>query len=221
MPSDPSNPGFAYIEGFMSLRLLLLRTTRTDQEQDIVNTILSSYSSYKAGGRTRPDMALMLARDFMFLNQQHQAQPQQQILPQQQQQQQQHMNGHQGMQSFMPMTNNHRNTAMQNNQFHTSFASQNMSTAPAPMMASNPSRNAMGSNGAVSYAPAPSAQSNHQQYTQQFQHLTQHDNDSYYIMGDIEPSPINQDPNRPQSPLSVAVENVETLLAPDDTGSNA
>ncbi|KAL7486073.1 hypothetical protein ACHAW6_011676 [Cyclotella cf. meneghiniana] len=217
MPSDPSNPGFAYLEGFMSLRLLLLRTTRTDQEQDIVNTILSSYSSYKAGGRTRPDMALMLARDFIFLNQQHQAQPRQQMLPQQQQQP---MHGHQGTQSFIPIANNHRNASLQNNQFHTSFASQNMTTAPVPMMASNPSHNAMGSNGTVSYAPAPSAQSNHQQYTQQFQHLAQHDNDSYYMMGDIEPSPINQDPNRPQSPLSVAVENVETLLAPDDTGSN-
>lgn len=70
MPSDPNDPAFAYLQGFMSLRLLLLRSSRTEQEQDIVNTILSSYSSYKAGGRTRPDIALMLARDFMFLNQQ-------------------------------------------------------------------------------------------------------------------------------------------------------
>ncbi|KAL3794767.1 hypothetical protein HJC23_012777 [Cyclotella cryptica] len=220
MPSDPSNPGFAYLQGFMSLRLLLLRTTRTEQEQDIVNTILSSYSSYKAGGRTRPDMALMLARDFMFLNQQHQAQSQQQILPQQQHQPQQQMNGHQGMQSFLPVGNNHPNAATHNNQYHASFASQNMSATPAPMMASNQSHNAMGPNGAMSYSSAPSAPSNHQQYTQQFQHLTQHENDSYYMMGDIEPSPISQDQNQPQSPLSVAVDNVETLLAPDDTGSN-
>lgn len=111
MPSDPSNPAFAYLQGFMSLRLLLLRSSRSDHEQDMVNTILSSYSSYKAGGRTRPDIALMLARDFMFLNQQHQPQMQQQHSqarqPQMQmmsQQQQQLNNGQQQFvqQSFAP-----------------------------------------------------------------------------------------------------------------------
>ena len=96
MPSDPSSPAFAYLQGFMSLRLLLLRPSPSnDREQELVNTILSSYSSYKAGGRTRPDIALMLARDFMFLNQQPQKQLQQQthqvqmqVMQQQQQQQQ-------------------------------------------------------------------------------------------------------------------------------------
>eukprot|EP00574_Skeletonema_japonicum_P004047 CAMPEP_0201726414 /NCGR_PEP_ID=MMETSP0593-20130828/9431_1 /ASSEMBLY_ACC=CAM_ASM_000672 /TAXON_ID=267983 /ORGANISM="Skeletonema japonicum, Strain CCMP2506" /LENGTH=952 /DNA_ID=CAMNT_0048217889 /DNA_START=1 /DNA_END=2859 /DNA_ORIENTATION=+ len=72
MPSDPSSPAFAYLQGFMSLRLLLLRQNRGAQEQDLVNTMLSSYSSYKAGGRTPADIALMLARDFMFLSQQQQ-----------------------------------------------------------------------------------------------------------------------------------------------------
>ncbi len=76
MPSDPTNPAFHYLQGFMSLRLLLLRSTRNEEEQDLVNTILSSYSSYKAGMRSRPDIALMLARDFMFLNPQSQAQVQ-------------------------------------------------------------------------------------------------------------------------------------------------
>ena len=70
MPSDPKSPSFAYLQGFMSLRLLLLRQNRTVQEQDLVNTMLSSYSSYKAGGRTPADIALMLARDFMFLSEQ-------------------------------------------------------------------------------------------------------------------------------------------------------
>jgi hypothetical protein len=72
MPSDPKSPAFAYLQGFMSLRLLLLRQNRTDQEQDLINTMLSSYSSYKAGGRTPADIALMLARDFIFLSQQQQ-----------------------------------------------------------------------------------------------------------------------------------------------------
>ncbi|KAL9182510.1 hypothetical protein ACHAXT_013162 [Thalassiosira profunda] len=69
MPSDPSSPAFAYLQGFMSLRLLLLRPARSPPEQDVVDTVLSSYASYKAGGRARPDIALMLARDFMFLSQ--------------------------------------------------------------------------------------------------------------------------------------------------------
>ena len=90
MPSDPSSPSFTYLEGFMSLRLLLLRSSRTDAEQDVVNTILSSYSSYKAGGRTRPDIALMLARDFLFLKQS--MQPQQQVATQQMQTMQQQPN---------------------------------------------------------------------------------------------------------------------------------
>jgi len=81
MPSDPSSPAFAYLQGFMSLRLLLLRQNRGVQEQDLVNTMLSSYSSYKAGGRTPADIALMLARDFMFLSQQQQQQQQQSVVP--------------------------------------------------------------------------------------------------------------------------------------------
>ena len=75
MPSDPNSPAFAYLQGFMSLRLLLLRQNWVGHEQDLVNTMLSSYSSYKAGGRTPADIALMLARDFMFLSQQQQQQP--------------------------------------------------------------------------------------------------------------------------------------------------
>jgi hypothetical protein len=77
MPSDPTQPSFAFLQGFMSLRLLLLRSSRSDQEEDVVNTMLTSYSSYKAGGRTRQDIALMLARDFMFMN--LQTQPQMQL----------------------------------------------------------------------------------------------------------------------------------------------
>ena len=67
MPSDPADPSFQYLQGFMRLRLLLLRSTRSPSEQDVVDTILGSYSSYKSGGRSRSDIALMLARDFMFL----------------------------------------------------------------------------------------------------------------------------------------------------------
>mmetsp|Transcript_30774 Transcript_30774/g.35095 ORF Transcript_30774/g.35095 Transcript_30774/m.35095 type:complete len:735 (-) Transcript_30774:232-2436(-) len=72
MPSDTSSPFGSYIQGFMSLRLLLLRASRTAQEEEIVNTMLGSYSSYSAGGRAKNDIALMLARDYLFLAQQSQ-----------------------------------------------------------------------------------------------------------------------------------------------------
>ncbi|KAI2513965.1 hypothetical protein MHU86_349 [Fragilaria crotonensis] len=70
MPSDPSSPIASYLPGFMSLRLMLLRPSRAAQEEDVVRTMLGSYSSYSAGGRTKSDIAVMLARDYMFLVQQ-------------------------------------------------------------------------------------------------------------------------------------------------------
>jgi hypothetical protein len=75
MPSDPSSPVAPYVSGFMSLRLLLLRPSRTMEEDELTRTILDSFSSYTAGGRMRGDIAVMLARDYMFLGQQQQ-QPQ-------------------------------------------------------------------------------------------------------------------------------------------------
>jgi len=74
MPSDPLSPLAPYVSGFMSLRLLLLRTTRTVEEEQLVSTMLDSFSSYATGGREESDIAVMLARDFMFLNQQPQSQ---------------------------------------------------------------------------------------------------------------------------------------------------
>lgn len=83
MPSDPSSPIASYLPGFMSLRLMLLRPSRAAQEEDVVRTMLGSYSSYSAGGRTKSDIAVMLARDYMFLVQQ-QTTPQQQSITHQQ-----------------------------------------------------------------------------------------------------------------------------------------
>lgn len=75
MPSDPSSALAPYLSGFMSLRLLLLRTSRTPEEEDHARTMLDSYSSYSQGGRPRADIGVMLARDYMFLCQQKTAQP--------------------------------------------------------------------------------------------------------------------------------------------------
>ncbi|CAB9518905.1 phosphotransferase system component [Seminavis robusta] len=74
MPSDPSSTMAPYLSGFMSLRLLFLRPSRTAEEEELARTMLDSYSSYSAGGRSRSDIAVMLARDFMFLSQQQQQQ---------------------------------------------------------------------------------------------------------------------------------------------------
>lgn len=70
MPSDPGSPMGSYIPGFMSLRLLLLRPSWNDHDGDLVRTMLDSYSSYLATGRARNDIALLLARDCMFLQSQ-------------------------------------------------------------------------------------------------------------------------------------------------------
>jgi hypothetical protein len=70
MPSDPMSSFAPYLSGFMSLRLLLLRQSRSPEEDDLARTMLDSYSSYSQGGRSREDIGVMLARDFMFLNQQ-------------------------------------------------------------------------------------------------------------------------------------------------------
>jgi len=67
MPSDPNSPLAPYINGFMSLRLLLLRPSRSPEEEERVRTMLDSYSSYSQGGRARADIGVMLARDYMFL----------------------------------------------------------------------------------------------------------------------------------------------------------
>lgn len=75
MPSDPNSPMAPYVSGFMSLRLLLLRPLRAAEDEELTRTILDSFSSYTAGGRARADIAVMLARDYMFLGQQQQQQP--------------------------------------------------------------------------------------------------------------------------------------------------
>jgi hypothetical protein len=72
MPSDPHSSAANYQSGFMSLRLLLLRGLRSAEEDELVRTILESYTSYVDSDRERSDIAIMLARDYIFLSQQMQ-----------------------------------------------------------------------------------------------------------------------------------------------------
>jgi len=71
MPSHDDNlPLQFYIKSLVSLRLLLLRPSRTIEEEELVDLILSSYLSYSKCGRDQNDMILMLAREYIFLQQQ-------------------------------------------------------------------------------------------------------------------------------------------------------
>eukprot|EP00555_Chaetoceros_dichaeta_P004550 CAMPEP_0198265728 /NCGR_PEP_ID=MMETSP1447-20131203/24267_1 /TAXON_ID=420782 /ORGANISM="Chaetoceros dichaeta, Strain CCMP1751" /LENGTH=662 /DNA_ID=CAMNT_0043955387 /DNA_START=329 /DNA_END=2317 /DNA_ORIENTATION=+ len=74
MPHDLSSPHIAHLSGFMSCRLMLLKPVRTPQEEETASTLLSSYISYLNSGRANSDIAMMIARDFMFLKQQLQPQ---------------------------------------------------------------------------------------------------------------------------------------------------
>jgi len=70
MPSDASSPLSPYLQGFMSLRLMLLKSSLAKPELELVETMLSSYTSYASSGRSSRDIAMLLARDCMFLMQQ-------------------------------------------------------------------------------------------------------------------------------------------------------
>lgn len=75
MPHDPNSPQSSYLQHFMSLRLMMLKPSRSPEETEMEGILLSSYSSYKSSGRQQRDIAVMIARDYMFLKQQHQQMP--------------------------------------------------------------------------------------------------------------------------------------------------
>mmetsp|Transcript_15963 Transcript_15963/g.22740 ORF Transcript_15963/g.22740 Transcript_15963/m.22740 type:complete len:818 (-) Transcript_15963:167-2620(-) len=53
----------------VSLRLFLLSSGRSKEQEETVQTILGSFSSYLSSGRSHKDIATMLSRDFTFLQQ--------------------------------------------------------------------------------------------------------------------------------------------------------
>ena len=69
MPTDKSSPLAAFVPGFISLRHALLRASRSKEEEDIISTIMGSYVSYKVSGRSKLDIATMMAREFMLITQ--------------------------------------------------------------------------------------------------------------------------------------------------------
>mmetsp|Transcript_2135 Transcript_2135/g.3929 ORF Transcript_2135/g.3929 Transcript_2135/m.3929 type:complete len:239 (+) Transcript_2135:65-781(+) len=76
MPSDQTTPLGQQLHNIMSLRLVLLRTNRAPQDEQLVESIVTLFQSYIQAGRSRPDITLMLARDFAFHSKmQHQLAP--------------------------------------------------------------------------------------------------------------------------------------------------
>ncbi|KAL7464369.1 hypothetical protein ACHAXS_004699, partial [Conticribra weissflogii] len=57
IPSDPTSPLGQQLNGIMTLRLILLRSQRNPEEQQLVDTILVLFESYVNAGRSRPDIA--------------------------------------------------------------------------------------------------------------------------------------------------------------------
>ena len=70
MPTNSSSPLASYLPGFTSLRLMLMKTERTPREEEVLGTILESYSSYVASAKSASEIAWLLARDCMLLSQQ-------------------------------------------------------------------------------------------------------------------------------------------------------
>ena len=66
MPSDPSTLLGQQIHNIMSLRMVLLKKNRNVEEEILVDSILTLFDSYVKAERSRPDITLMLARDFAF-----------------------------------------------------------------------------------------------------------------------------------------------------------
>jgi hypothetical protein len=68
-PTHRNSPYSPYLPGFTSLRLLMLKRTRTKDDNGILSTMLESYSSYLSSGKESGEIAWMMARDYMLLTQ--------------------------------------------------------------------------------------------------------------------------------------------------------
>ena len=66
---DPANFS-SLLTGFVSLRHLLLKTTRDDCEKEMLRMLLNSYSAFLLAKRSSKEIATLLAMDFMFMTRQ-------------------------------------------------------------------------------------------------------------------------------------------------------
>lgn len=112
MPHDQNSVYYSYLSSFMSLRLMLLKPSPSKEEVEQQSTLLSSYTSYLSSGRTKSDIAVMIARDYMFLRRQNSMQPS----PQHQSISQNHSGQYQSI-DLLSLTS-HPNSLMGNNMAH-------------------------------------------------------------------------------------------------------
>jgi hypothetical protein len=69
MPTSMTSPLSPYLPGFTSLRMMLLKSTKTQHETELINCIVQSYESYLSTGRPQADIAVLVVRDFLALSQ--------------------------------------------------------------------------------------------------------------------------------------------------------
>jgi hypothetical protein len=69
MPSDMSSPLSSYLHGFTSLRMLLLKTSKTQHDKDLIDTVVLSFDSYLSTCRPQSDIVKLVVRDFIALTQ--------------------------------------------------------------------------------------------------------------------------------------------------------
>jgi hypothetical protein len=72
MPKNKNSPLALFLPGFTSLRLLLLQQCKSERDNELIRTVITSYISYRQAGRSDPDVVAMTARDFMLLTKQGQ-----------------------------------------------------------------------------------------------------------------------------------------------------
>lgn len=68
--TDGSSTLTNVLQGLISLRLLLLKSTYSDSEKELVRILWDSYNSYLLANRSHREIGSLLAMDCMFLTQQ-------------------------------------------------------------------------------------------------------------------------------------------------------
>jgi hypothetical protein len=68
MPKDKTDNLAPYLPGFTSLHLLLIKRSKSVRENEMLKSVLASFSSYKLTGQSDSNVAWMTARDYMILS---------------------------------------------------------------------------------------------------------------------------------------------------------
>ena len=69
-PKDQRSPLVSYLPGLVSLRLLLLKRNRTNDENESLDVALNSYEAYKLEGRSPTEILASTSRTFMVMSRQ-------------------------------------------------------------------------------------------------------------------------------------------------------